>query len=89
MGETTKSTSHICQQAEGLCVRKTMFSCAGRLLHMDSEVLLWETHLWAYPEVPALELTFRNCCQILKFPHIQEVARFRFDLKKHILASTN
>jgi hypothetical protein len=44
MGETTKSTSHICQQAEGLCVTKTMFSCTGRL-HMDSEVLLRETHL--------------------------------------------
>ncbi len=39
MGETTKSPSHICQQAEDICVRKTMFSWSGSL-HMDSEVLL-------------------------------------------------
>jgi len=85
MGATTKSASHICQQAEGMC-EKNHVLLYWKIAHMDSEVLLWETHLWADPEVPALELAFRNCCQFWKFPHIWEVARFCFYLKKHILA---
>jgi hypothetical protein len=57
--------------------------------HMDSEVLLPETQLWADPEVLALELTFRNCCQFSKFPHITfekialEETHFGFEVSFH------
>jgi hypothetical protein len=43
-----------------------------KIAHMDSEVLLQETQLWADPKVPALELTFRNSCQFSRLPHIQQ-----------------
>jgi len=66
MGETTMSTSHKCQQNEGSCVRKTMFSCTGRLHTWIVRFYFQKLSLWADPEVLAWEFTFRNCCQFFK-----------------------